>query len=270
MSKGYFSLVQYCPDVARQEAVNVGVVLLCPEQNFIGTRMASGNHRVRRFFGDDADGIRHLNAMKDALASRISVEERDLLSFDAFLTFVQSRGNKVLLTNPKPVRVSDPSEDLEALFAELVREPQKPLSIQAEKPLRQRLDEAFEDSRLRPFLKHGVSVNVPALKRQMEVPYGYKNGRFNLIQPVNFTQKTMGSLERAACVQAVEGHSLFKNPDSQLGDLQLVIVAQFPNEEAIPVVRDMFAENQVQLVISDKLGDFVDEIAAHGKPLIVE
>jgi len=50
MSKGYFSLVQYCPDVARQEAVNVGVVLLCPEQKFIGVKITPGNQRIRRFF----------------------------------------------------------------------------------------------------------------------------------------------------------------------------------------------------------------------------
>ena len=242
MSKGYFSLVQYCPDVARQEAVNVGVVLLCPELNFIGAKMVRGNNRVRRFFGEDADGIQHLNAMKDALALRIHVEASDLLTVEAFGTFVQSRGNKVVLTSPKPVRVNNPAADLAALYEELVGEPQKPISMQAAKPLRLRLDETFEDVRFQPFLKHGVRVDVPALKRQVEVPYGYKNGRFNLIQPVTFAQKTLGAVTRAACVQAVEGHSLYKHPDPQLGDLQLVIVGEFPTPEAVPVVREMFAE----------------------------
>jgi hypothetical protein len=267
MSKGYFSLVQYCPDVARQEAVNVGVVLLCPERHFIGAKMARKNNRVRRLFKHDADGTEHLDAMKNALASRIRVEASDLLTLDSFGTFVQSRGNKVLLTNPKPVRVDNPAADLAALYDELVREPQQSVSEQAEIPLPERLDEAFEDVRLRPFLKHCVSVNVPAFKKQIEVPYGYKNERFNLIQPAHFTPRTF---KRAACELAVEGHSLFNHPDPNLGELRLVIVAEFPNEEAIPVVRDMFAENQVKLVISDKLADFVDEIAAHGKPLTAE
>ena len=37
-TKGYFSLVQYCPDLARQEAANVGVVLFCPDLQFIRAR----------------------------------------------------------------------------------------------------------------------------------------------------------------------------------------------------------------------------------------
>ena len=58
-TKGYYSLVQYCPDVARQEAANVGVVLFCPELAFLEARLASSNHRIRRFFGEEADQYRH-------------------------------------------------------------------------------------------------------------------------------------------------------------------------------------------------------------------
>ena len=270
MSKSYFSLVQYCPDLPRQEAVNVGVVLLCPEQNFVGSKMVPGNNRVRRFFGENADGIQHLNAMKNALASRICLEATELLTLEAFETFVQSRGNKVVLTSPKPLRGSNPEADLAALYEELVQEPKKALSVQASKPLRQRLDEAFEDNRLQPFLRQHLCVDVPAMKKQLKVPYGYKNGRFNLIQPVEFTQKTSNAVERAACVQAVEGHSIYKNPDSILGELQLVIVAEIPRAEIISVVRDMFTENQVRLVTSDELGDLANEIVNHGKPLTGE
>lgn len=174
----------------------------------------------------------------------------------------------MVLTSPKPVRVNNPAADLAALYEELVAEPQKPVSVQAAKRLRVRLDETFEDARLLPFLRHGVRVDVPASKREIEVPYGYKNGRFNLIQPVTFGQKTLGAVTRAACVQAVEGHSLYKHPDPELGELQLVIVGEFPTPEAEPVVREMFAENRVRLVTSDDLEGFAEEIAEHGKPLV--
>lgn len=76
-TKGYYSLVQYCPDVARQEAANVGVVLFCPELSFLEARLASSNHRLRRFFGEEADQYRHLNAMKAALEDRLQVEAAD-------------------------------------------------------------------------------------------------------------------------------------------------------------------------------------------------
>lgn len=267
--KGYFSLVQYAPDVARQEAVNVGVVLLCPDQSFIGVQMAPGNHRVRRFFGEEADHYSHLNAMKDSLAARIQIEGEQLRTLESFRTFVAARGNKIVLTDPKPMRVTDGPRDLCALYEELVLEPRKPLSSQAAKPLRVRLDDALGLNRLRPFLKHDVRVKVTALKREIEAPYGFKNGRFNLIQPITFTQKSADAVARAACVPAVEGHSLFKYPDQELGELQLVIVAEFPNAkaEALPIVQEIFAENHVRLIVPETLGDFAEEIAATGKPL---
>ena len=33
--KGYYSLIQFCPDVSRLEAVNLGVILFCPGSAFL-------------------------------------------------------------------------------------------------------------------------------------------------------------------------------------------------------------------------------------------
>jgi hypothetical protein len=44
---GYYSLIQYCPDAAREEAANVGVVLFCPEVDYLEARTVSGNDRIR-------------------------------------------------------------------------------------------------------------------------------------------------------------------------------------------------------------------------------
>ena len=42
-TKGHYSIVQYCPDLARRETVNIGVVLLVPERAFLQTRMVADN-----------------------------------------------------------------------------------------------------------------------------------------------------------------------------------------------------------------------------------
>ena len=44
--KGYFCLVQYCPDLARREVANVGVLLFSPEHDFLEARLVTGNQRV--------------------------------------------------------------------------------------------------------------------------------------------------------------------------------------------------------------------------------
>jgi len=54
-TKGHYSIVQYCPDLARRETVNIGVVLLVPERAFLQTRMVADNEWVRHFFGTTGD-----------------------------------------------------------------------------------------------------------------------------------------------------------------------------------------------------------------------
>jgi len=38
LTKGYYSIIQYCPDPSRLEAVNIGVALFCPELRFLRAR----------------------------------------------------------------------------------------------------------------------------------------------------------------------------------------------------------------------------------------
>ena len=42
-NKAYYCLIQYCPDMSRLEAANVGVVLFCPEKGFLAARMSRDN-----------------------------------------------------------------------------------------------------------------------------------------------------------------------------------------------------------------------------------
>lgn len=266
--KGYYSLVQYCPDVARQEAANVGVVLFCPELSFLEARLASSNHRVRRFFGEEADQYRHLNAMKQALEDRFRVEAADLRTLESFQQFVESRANKLILTIPKPVKVFDPQQDLAVLYQELVEELKRPLSEQAAVPLRKRLDNALSQERLKPLIQRDITVEVPALKRSVKVPYSFQNQRFNLIQPADFNQQSVARVTNAACRFAVEGRSLFEHRHPQLGAMQLIVVGDFrPDDQEGPqIVSDLFGEYDVRLFTGNGVDSLAEEIAAQGRP----
>lgn len=269
-TKGYFSLVQYCPDIARREAANVGVVLFCPELSFIDAKVIKNNHRIRRFFGEEADNYQHLNAMKEALVHRIHVERAGFTSLADLQTFAATRANKVILTVPRPVKVFDPHQDLEALYRELVLEPTKPLTIQALLPLRKRLDEALAGADVRRFLRSNIKVQVPNMKEAMLVPYGYQNGRFNLIQPMEFTQQSEARVKNAACKTAMEGLSLYRHSDPNLGELQLVVVAEFSGvaaPETASIVRDIFREGSVEMFTPETLESLKQKIITHGKPV---
>ena len=52
MAKGFYSVVQYCPDRFRAEAVNVGLVLLCLDPHAVRVRMTGNHERVRKTLFD--------------------------------------------------------------------------------------------------------------------------------------------------------------------------------------------------------------------------
>lgn len=120
--KGYFCIVQYCPDLARKEVANVGVLLFVPEQGFLQLRMDSCNQRIERFFGPHRIHPDHISLMKQAFRERIEVERKNLVSLADLAGFVQTRANNILLTQPKAIRVGCPKADIESLFANLVAE----------------------------------------------------------------------------------------------------------------------------------------------------
>ena len=126
---GYFSLIQFCPDASRLEAANVGVVLLCPDLNFLEARTSRGNARVQRFFGSDSFNPASLNSAKRAMVARLKVEWKVAPTLKQFQHFVDTRANEIKLTAPRPVKVFDPAADLQRLFDELVLIPSKAESV---------------------------------------------------------------------------------------------------------------------------------------------
>lgn len=119
-SKGYYSILQYVPDVERAESVNIGVVLICPARNFRKVKTTKDNARIVRFFGTSAgfDGQR-LTILKQALEERIAA----IPTLEELQRFVETRANHLRLIAPRPIKVAEPEAELDRLFAALVEEP---------------------------------------------------------------------------------------------------------------------------------------------------
>jgi hypothetical protein len=119
---GYSCLIQYCPDAAREEVANVGVVLFCPEPHFLKARTARGNDRLRRFFGPgEVDGER-IDVVKQSIKRRLTIDRdqfRDLASLERFAA---TRANAMRLTPPRAIAIEDPEAELDRLFDRLVGE----------------------------------------------------------------------------------------------------------------------------------------------------
>lgn len=118
--RGYYSLVQFCPNPSRLEAVNVGVVLFCPEAEFLDARTSSSNRRAEQLVGRGNLERAALNAAKRSIERRLEVDRESFKNVEDLRKFIDTRGNSLKLTESRPVKVVDPAEELEKLYEELV------------------------------------------------------------------------------------------------------------------------------------------------------
>lgn len=263
-SKGYYSLIQYCPDLGRLEAANVGVLLFCPERQFLKALTSPNNRRIIHFFGSEGHDWARINAFKQGLEDRIAIEGPEIQTLEQLVQFIAQRGNLLQITPPRPMKVLDPRKDLNELFRELIGEAPRRGST---KGLQRVIGERFSSAGLDRKIRRGIKVKVPVWQKEVEIPFGFQNGRFNLINPVRFEATDVDHSLATACKYAVEGKSLYDNPDSKFGELQLVIVGQFRqgDQESPAKVRHVFQDYGVKLYRTSELPKLIDEVRRTGK-----
>ena len=219
--KGYYCLIQFCPDPSRLEAVNVGVLLFCPGANFIAARTAKGNKRPRKLV-DQLDKA-SLNAAKRALERRLEVDASRFQTLEDLQQFADSRGNILKLTPPRPIKVFDPGADLEKLFHELVGGQAREKDA---KPLAPALEKLFRRLEKEGRAKLDWSLQVPVCGLHLQVPYAYKNGVWNLVKPYRFSSQESQAMG-AAIRLAIEGDLLQRHGTDELGEKKLIVIPSF-------------------------------------------
>jgi len=266
-SKGYYSLIQYCPDPGRQEAANIGVLLFCPDRDFLSVRMSNDNARVRQFFGCESKHWRQINLFKAGIVERFSREARQIKSLDQLQDFIDQQANLIRITDPRPMRVTAPEANLEKLFDQLVG---KDASRTTRKRFSTVVAERFNRNDLKPKLKEDIPVELPDFpKKQVRFPFGFQNGNFNVIQPVSFTTDSSDDSVDRACRLGAEGDSLANYCDETWGPMELIVVGRFKSTEdpARQSVRDYLESHNVKLYTDDKLNDLAQLILATGKDI---
>lgn len=182
--QGYYSLVQYCPDPARAEVANVGVLLFSPGHEFIDVRLSRSVQHVKSVFRGrdlDADQIRYA---RRAIKERVAHQRKQLQTLDDLKHFISTRFNTVLLTAPRSIAVEDPQRQLESLFHELVGpEPQR-RSMSRPFP---EVEAFFRQPEIAPHVEFDKEIIIPKYNRPVKMPYVFTNGQVNHVMPHRFT-----------------------------------------------------------------------------------
>jgi hypothetical protein len=268
-AKGYYSVIQYCPDLGRFEAANVGVLLFCPERRFLRALTSSHNSRIKRFFGSKGHDWARIRTFKQGLEDRLEKELPTIRTVEDLERFIALRANALQITPPCPIKVHDPEEDLRNLYEEIIEEPACP---ERRKGLRRYIAERLALPDIEKKVVHDVKVNVPVLQKDVEIPFGYQNGRFNLINPVRFASQDPDQSVGTACKYAVEGRSLYGHTHPRWGNMQLVVVGQFRSKdrETPARVHRVLSDHSVKLFEMDDLPALIDEIRRTGKDISEE
>ena len=122
-TKGYYCLIQYCPDLSRLEAANLGVFLFCPEHHFLKTRTDQTAQRIRQFFGLEDGEKWRIDSLRVSIEERLRIEGQNIQSLEDLEHFIATRANKIQITAPRSMKVHDMEKDLEELFERLVKAP---------------------------------------------------------------------------------------------------------------------------------------------------
>src|SRR5271168_3906038 len=110
--KGYYSLIQFCPDPSRLEGINIGVLVYSSETGSLEVRLTHSNQRIRRVFGQqDWD---FLDRARESVQSRLHSERFETVT--DLESHISKRANVVQLTPLRPLKFGEITEEVSALY----------------------------------------------------------------------------------------------------------------------------------------------------------
>lgn len=254
-AKGYYSILQFVPDLERAEGANIGVVLFCPERRFIDVKISTNNDHVRRLFRGKKVDLKRVDVIKANFTDRIRGSKSSITTGEDFNLFVNTRANSLRLTEPRPMKVFEPAVELTKLFTLLVGERKKTeVRLLTPDKIIRKLDGEFKKRNIFDLIKRNVEVKLPIFNSTVTYPFEYANGRPNLIKTAVFGPSFENATQKASKL-ALEGRSLAEN------NYKLNVVAGFNDGEERRVVQKILNEFNVDLFEESKADEFAELVA---------
>lgn len=251
---GFYSVVRFCPDIERGEAVNVGVIIGAPGLG-MRVRMAERNEYVKRRFGAEAFDNTRLTLVKDGLAERLKDVET---TAEALTRFGAAEAGKLQISPPRPMVVSDLDGEVLALFQRLVEDPEIA-----------RRERRTPKPDLSPIVRQLVRRNVPIQRRpEVSVPildepltadFAFQNGARNLVKSVGLSGREENAMEEASDLGS-KGLLLAKHPGANGAKSKLVVVADIDDQQLRQRVHRLLNDHDVRFVEANELPNFAEEI----------
>ncbi len=267
MKVGYYSLIQYCPDPGKLEAANVGVALFDPASRQFDFKTV-GVRRVHTFFGRGQIGSDQFADLMSSFAVRLKRAGKSFATADEVGTFADALAGEIVMSPPRPVAIDLFDSRLTDLATKLIGWHKRPIADSDGRSVRSRLTSEFKKPAYQKLVQQNVRVTLPSFDQNLVMPYGYQNGRYNFIKPVNFaTPGNDGLLEKTGVI-SLKAEELYAT-NGPHGLMQLVVVADFkPSQESVKQhVRRTLEKAHAKFYTAESLPQLLAEIREHAKPL---
>jgi len=194
--QAFFMVVRYVPRVLREEFVNVGVVLSCPEANFqdIQTLQSFGDDSKAKLLDGDGLFVRHTitklrntlqgKTLQTMLGEKLSPEGE--LSLEGMTALHHAYCNNIQFSLPRTVLTGNPKETLYELYTEYVGEQRIKAELKAitRTVIRRKVSSIFSQQGLFDL---GVTEDWPLpIPTEPVVDLAYKNEVWHCYQAISF------------------------------------------------------------------------------------
>jgi hypothetical protein len=177
------------PDEIRQEKINIGVVLHCPDKRIILTRFLNNLQKLNKFLTKNQvieyrafknKLNRHFKNNRDSILDLLPDIAISPIDFDYLDKLSEVNFNKFYLFNITPLITEDPYVEINNLFNIYVHNEDQ---IQREKPLVNEVWRRFKEAGIEKYIRKDIEIpNFP-----VNIDYGFQNGQLNLMQTIKFT-----------------------------------------------------------------------------------
>ena len=113
--KGYYSLIQFCPDLSRQESINIGVLVYCPETGGLEALIGHSNERISKVFGSQ-DPV-FLDRCRDSVAERLGL---GFPTVEDLRGYIETRANAIQCTALRSLTLENITVDVCTLYTKLI------------------------------------------------------------------------------------------------------------------------------------------------------
>ncbi len=260
-TKGFFSIIQYCPDLDRAEGANLGVVLCVPEYTYSNVLLCEHNEHVKKLFGAPSFDDQRLSMAKKGFAHHLKTELASAPSLEALTSFSSKTGNHLRLTSPRTVIIREaPERHLRQLYDRLAyAEPARDRQRTPKPSLHETLIRRLMILNV-PF-DRDVTVELPNYA-ELKFPLAYRNGVYNLVTAEGFPNSPEAASDKANQM-AVQGQVLHNTPEPDGTKRRLVVVGQF-NPTSTPEIRKrvgyVLEQCHARLVEVERVEEFAEEI----------